>query len=115
MIGTSKKKTATSLRRIKTSFASMSRPVHSAFITSTRRRIIGLPAMTALFIRLEGLLVTVLLTRRGRSEEHTSEIQSRQYLACRLLVEKKKQHNIRDAQRRSVPSAETRAQTPPAL
>src|SRR3712207_8383236 len=25
-----------------------------------------------------------------RSEEHTSEIQSRQYLVCRLLVEKKK-------------------------
>src|SRR3712207_8478743 len=29
--------------------------------------------------------------RRGRSEEHTSELQSRQYLVCRLLLEKKKQ------------------------
>src|SRR3712207_7399683 len=28
--------------------------------------------------------------RRGRSEEHTSELQSRQYLLCRLLLEKKK-------------------------
>src|SRR3712207_9015701 len=28
--------------------------------------------------------------RRGRSEEHTSELQSRQYLVCRLLLEKKK-------------------------
>src|SRR3712207_7497618 len=27
--------------------------------------------------------------RRGRSEEHTSELQSRQYLVCRLLLEKK--------------------------
>src|SRR5438445_4106368 len=27
---------------------------------------------------------------RGRSEEHTSELQSRQYLVCRLLLEKKK-------------------------
>src|SRR3712207_8366038 len=27
-----------------------------------------------------------------RSEEHTSELQSRQYLVCRLLLEKKKQH-----------------------
>src|SRR3712207_8299733 len=27
--------------------------------------------------------------RRLRSEEHTSELQSRQYLACRLLLEKK--------------------------
>src|SRR5215217_8912597 len=32
--------------------------------------------------------------RRGRhrSEEHTSELQSRQYLVCRLLLEKKKQN-----------------------
>src|SRR3712207_7557490 len=27
--------------------------------------------------------------RRARSEEHTSELQSRQYLVCRLLLEKK--------------------------
>src|SRR3712207_8829273 len=31
-------------------------------------------------------------TPRARSEEHTSELQSRQYLVCRLLLEKKKQH-----------------------
>src|SRR3712207_7023888 len=31
-----------------------------------------------------------LLLGRGRSEEHTSELQSRQYLVCRLLLEKKK-------------------------
>src|SRR3712207_7408616 len=29
----------------------------------------------------------------GRSEEHTSELQSRQYLVCRLLLEKKKNNN----------------------
>src|SRR3712207_8368584 len=29
-----------------------------------------------------------------RSEEHTSELQSRQYLVCRLLLEKKKKKNI---------------------
>src|SRR5258707_5487412 len=29
---------------------------------------------------------------RIRSEEHTSELQSRQYLVCRLLLEKKKKH-----------------------
>src|SRR3712207_7450478 len=28
--------------------------------------------------------------RRHRSEEHTSELQSRQYIVCRLLLEKKK-------------------------
>src|SRR3712207_7206045 len=31
--------------------------------------------------------------RRYRSEEHTSELQSRQYLVCRLLLEKKKNKN----------------------
>src|SRR3712207_8658645 len=31
--------------------------------------------------------------RRRRSEEHTSELQSRQYLVCRLLLEKKNQTN----------------------
>src|SRR3712207_8310473 len=29
------------------------------------------------------------LRERSRSEEHTSELQSRQYLVCRLLLEKK--------------------------
>src|SRR3712207_6924003 len=31
-----------------------------------------------------------------RSEEHTSELQSRQYLVCRLLLEKKKKKSIND-------------------
>src|SRR3712207_8325907 len=29
-----------------------------------------------------------------RSEEHTSELQSRQYLVCRLLLEKKKKNDL---------------------
>src|SRR3712207_8212678 len=29
-----------------------------------------------------------------RSEEHTSELQSRQYLVCRLLLEKKKKYDL---------------------
>src|SRR5476651_2370131 len=33
--------------------------------------------------------------RLRRSEEHTSELQSRQYLVCRLLLEKKKQRHTR--------------------
>src|SRR5690554_8106228 len=32
----------------------------------------------------------------ARSEEHTSELQSRPHLVCRLLLEKKKKHNERD-------------------
>src|SRR5258707_6690546 len=33
-------------------------------------------------------------TSAPRSEEHTSELQSRQYLVCRLLLEKKKQVHL---------------------
>src|SRR5947209_16515149 len=36
-----------------------------------------------------------LLELVARSEEHTSELQSRQYLVCRLLLEKKKINNLR--------------------
>src|SRR5438445_6400151 len=35
----------------------------------------------------------------ARSEEHTSELQSRQYLVCRLLLEKKKKKNITNPHR----------------
>src|SRR5205823_9363226 len=35
-----------------------------------------------------------LLDRKGRSEEHTSELQSLAYLVCRLLLEKKKKNSI---------------------
>src|SRR3712207_8367238 len=43
--------------------------------------------------RLRSALVNAGITQAGlaeRSEEHTSELQSRQYLVCRLLLEKKK-------------------------
>src|SRR3712207_8492559 len=36
---------------------------------------------------LESLDITVERVRAQRSEEHTSELQSRQYLVCRLLLE----------------------------
>src|SRR3712207_7134173 len=39
---------------------------------------------------VEGLPV-----KKERSEEHTSELQSRQYLVCRLLLEKKKRRSYR--------------------
>src|SRR3712207_7791685 len=40
---------------------------------------------------LDALRNTNVVAREaGRSEEHTSELQSRQYLVCRLLLEKKK-------------------------
>src|SRR2546425_6049133 len=35
----------------------------------------------------------------GRSEEHTSELQSLAYLVCRLLLEKKKKQSVRSLER----------------
>src|SRR3712207_8637066 len=45
-----------------------------------------------------------------RSEEHTSELQSRQYLVCRLLLEKKHVSNLR-----SLPDHVSSTQSPPPL
>src|SRR3712207_7300632 len=40
-------------------------------------------------------MITARLSGVGiRSEEHTSELQSRQYLVCRLLLEKKKKKRL---------------------
>src|SRR3712207_7438416 len=39
---------------------------------------------------LSGRVLPVMTSIIVRSEEHTSELQSRQYLVCRLLLEKKK-------------------------
>src|SRR5205823_10392207 len=36
-------------------------------------------------------------SRRGRSEEHTSELQSLAYIVCRLLLEKKKLQSLTEA------------------
>src|SRR3712207_6956426 len=54
---------------------------------------------STLFERFAGLCGTAAATSGFlyalRSEEHTSELQSRQYLVCRLLLEKKIINNIR--------------------
>src|SRR3712207_7281967 len=66
-----------------------------------RRRSAAAPAHRGLVVVREGAVVVQLRLgddrgwagragRAGRSEEHTSELQSRQYLVCRLLLEKKK-------------------------
>src|SRR3712207_6988850 len=54
---------------------------------------------TTLLRTISGLLRptkgSVHFTPRARSEEHTSELQSRQYLVCRLLLEKKNKTHIK--------------------
>src|SRR3712207_7021968 len=52
------------------------------------RRLI--PRLTALTPAAPAALAAPVARATPRSEEHTSELQSRQYLVCRLLLEKKK-------------------------
>src|SRR3712207_8818438 len=53
---------------------------------------VDVPEPAARPVRPARRVRTAALTGRTRSEEHTSELQSRQYLVCRLLLEKKKTH-----------------------
>src|SRR3712207_8144141 len=72
-------------------------------VAATLRRVRGV-VRVAVLARVEGVVVPVHCSRYlprtcpgsespgdRRSEEHTSELQSRQYLVCRLLLEKKTQ------------------------
>src|SRR3712207_7777698 len=62
-------------------------PRTSLWITGTSRTVRPFPCQ----MRVAGELRSNRLIVAWRSEEHTSELQSRQYLVCRLLLEKKKE------------------------
>src|SRR5690606_40234774 len=72
-------------------------PRHKGRARSGRRPPLGTkhtgPGTEETSRRCRGLLVCVRarVSGRARSEEHTSELQSRENLVCRLLLEKKKQ------------------------
>src|SRR3712207_7547212 len=70
---------------------------YTTLFRSRRVRLAGLPARLGrrAAVAVPGLRPGgPLRAVEPRSEEHTSELQSRQYLVCRLLLEKKKQqHN----------------------
>src|SRR2546422_5623185 len=48
------------------------------------------PVGTGIFLITARVLMSNIVTVESRSEEHTSELQSRLHLVCRLLLEKKK-------------------------
>src|SRR3712207_8110376 len=52
------------------------------------------PVKDAAVVKVKSEVEGLLERLRTRSEEHTSELQSRQYLVCRLLLEKKKNVDI---------------------
>src|SRR3712207_8377593 len=58
---------------------------------------VNVNTVRTVYERLEGEGFVATHNGRGtRSEEHTSELQSRQYLVCRLLLEKKNCEQSRD-------------------
>src|SRR3712207_9358930 len=68
-----------------------------ALVRAGRRREIPRPAesgqrdaLGVVRIERDGTGFLDVRSAENRSEEHTSELQSRQYLVCRLLLEKKK-------------------------
>src|SRR3712207_7816530 len=58
-------------------------------VAAARPAVVPLPRRGGVGVRALGR------AQRARSEEHTSELQSRQYLVCRLLLEKKKIPRVR--------------------
>src|SRR5699024_11272496 len=81
----------------------MTRPPPSStlfpYTTLFRSRLDGIPVKTEDSREVSARIVRIVFERvgadrvltEGRSEEHTSELQSRFDLVCRLLLEKKKQ------------------------
>src|SRR2546422_5698294 len=60
------------------------------------RHLLLLLLRTTLIVLLVLAAARPLFPTRARSEEHTSELQSRLHLVCRLLLEKKKKNNDHD-------------------
>src|SRR5947209_10160061 len=61
-------------------------------------------------------ILRVRCSSDSRSEEHTSELQSRQYLVCRLLLEKKKKlhrRNIATDKQPAIPATKVNQSTTP--
>src|SRR3712207_7156146 len=55
---------------------------------------LALSGAALLTIEAMAVLPEGRITYADRSEEHTSELQSRQYLVCRLLLEKKQKYEL---------------------
>src|SRR3712207_7379907 len=77
--------------------AGMAAHLAGAVAARTNLPVIGIPVAAGPLNGVDALLSTVQMPSgvpvatvavNGRSEEHTSELQSRQYLVCRLLLEK---------------------------
>src|SRR3712207_8606391 len=78
-----------------TLFRSPSTPAAKRPASSRGARRTSESATASAFLARWSISRSSSLCRSARSEEHTSELQSRQYLVCRLLLEKKKTTHLK--------------------
>src|SRR3712207_6973052 len=71
--------------------------------TTPRAATSKIPPSVSPFLRVSSMSSIILCCASSRSEEHTSELQSRQYLVCRLLLEKKNHNPTASSTVRSLP------------
>src|SRR5258707_9556299 len=83
-------------------FLMIRRPPRSTLFpyTTLFRSLVQFVAQVALLGNVGSLRMYFRIAAFARSEEHTSELQSRQYLVCRLLLEKKIPKQKRTCQNR---------------
>src|SRR3712207_7182086 len=81
-------------------------PITLSFVVLATKGLIGSSSEYKTFNFCIPLFLSSYLITLARSEEHTSELQSRQYLVCRLLLEKK--NNVKT---RPTPCAKKRQNT----
>src|SRR3712207_8289132 len=70
-------------------------PLEEVAFRAAAKSLINRRKLPASAAKMAAILRKSLSRAVSRSEEHTSELQSRQYLVCRLLLEKKHIHNYR--------------------
>src|SRR2546429_7219472 len=79
-------------------YTTLFRSVFFEKIDENSRNVYWCPECKRLYVSTPAFTSNIFeVYKRERSEEHTSELQSRLHLVCRLLLEKKKTHNIRHA------------------
>src|SRR3712207_8489354 len=84
-------------------YTTLFRSMRAALLDAVRRRPAGESVSAAAGTFVVRAMSGLGAPEAARSEEHTSELQSRQYLVCRLLLEKKKHQSCMP--RRPTPTA----------
>src|SRR3712207_8175958 len=81
-----------------------SSPIARRFYAEAAERLAQASVLDLSTVELDDAMIAFCLCFVSRSEEHTSELQSRQYLVCRLLLNKKKESAARRFRSKDHPS-----------